>query len=91
MDIAQFEAQLKAEGYQTLATVSQPAGYHMGEHAHPFDACALVTQGEFSITVDGVAKRYVAGQIFRLPAGTVHTESAGGQGVQYRAGRRTQE
>ena len=91
MDLIAFEAQLKTEGYQVLTTVTQPPGYQMGEHAHAFDACALITRGDFSITVDGVARHYATGEIFRLPAGTLHRESAGAQGVEYRAGRRTQE
>ena len=91
MDLPTFEAHLRQEGYQTLATVSQPPGYHMDSHAHPFDACALVLEGEFSLVVDGVRSRYGVGDIFRLPAGTPHSESAGAQGVTYRAGRRTPE
>ncbi len=91
MDLIAFEAQLQAEGYAVVTTVTQPPGYQMGEHAHAFDACALITQGDFSITVGGVARHYATGEIFRLPAGTLHTESAGAQGVAYRAGRRSQE
>lgn len=90
MDIMQFEAQLASKGYQTVTTVTQPPGHRMGEHAHAFDACALIVQGDFTIEVDGVSTLYAAGDIFRLPAGTVHIESTQ-QGVQYRAGRRTQE
>ena len=91
MDLPSFEAMLAAEGFQTVTSVSQPPGYAMGEHAHAFDACALILQGDFTITAAGVATHYGAGDIFRLPAGTVHTESAGPQGVQYRAGRRSKE
>ncbi len=91
MNLSQFEAQLAAEGYPTVTTVTQPPGYHLGEHVHAFDACALITRGDFTITVQGVATRYAVGEIFRLPAGTAHTESAGPQGVEYRAGRRSKE
>jgi quercetin dioxygenase-like cupin family protein len=91
MDVSQFEAQLAEQGYQTLTTVSQPAHYHMGDHAHAFDACALITRGDFTLTVQGVATRYAVGDIFRLPAGTVHSERAGAEGVEYRAGRRSKE
>jgi len=91
MNLPAFEAELQSQGYQVITTVNQPPGYAMGEHAHAFDACALITRGEFSITVQGVATRYAEGDIFRLPAGTVHTESAGAQGVEYRAGRRSKE
>ncbi len=91
MNLSAFEAQLQAEGYTVVTTVTQPPGYQMGDHAHAFDACALITRGDFSITVAGVTRHYATGEIFRLPAGTPHTESAGAQGVEYRAGRRSQE
>lgn len=89
MDVSTFQAQLQAEGYPTPVSVSQPAGYRMDEHAHDFDACALITAGEFSITVKGECRRYGVGDVFRLPAGTLHSESAGEDGVQYLACRRS--
>ena len=89
MDVSTFQAQLQAEGYPTPVSVSQPAGYRMDEHAHDFDACALITAGEFSITLQGECRRYGVGDVFRLPAGTLHSESAGEDGVQYLACRRS--
>jgi quercetin dioxygenase-like cupin family protein len=91
MNLDAFEAQLKAEGYQVITSVQQPVGYVLGEHVHPFDACALILEGDFTICVNGVDHHYAAGEIFRLPAGTPHSERAGSQGVSYRAGRRTRE
>jgi quercetin dioxygenase-like cupin family protein len=91
MNLDAFESQLKAEGYQVITSVQQPVGYAMGEHVHDFDACALILEGDFTITVDGADRHYGPGQIFRLPAGTPHSERAGLQGVRYRAGRRTRE
>ncbi len=91
MDLLHFEAQLASEGYPTVTTVTQPPGYAMAEHAHAFDACALILRGDFTITAGGVATHYREGDVFRLPAGTVHTESARAEGVEYRAGRRSKE
>jgi quercetin dioxygenase-like cupin family protein len=91
MNLDAFEAQLHAEGYQVITSVQQPAGYTMGDHVHAFDACALILEGDFTITVDGVDYHYGSGDIFRLSAGTPHSERAGSQGVRYLAGRRTQE
>ncbi|MES2398510.1 MAG: cupin domain-containing protein [Pseudomonadota bacterium] len=88
MNPQEFESQLKAEGFTTIAPVERPVGYALGEHDHTFDACALITRGDFSLTVDGVATTYEAGQIFRLPAGTPHHESAGPNGASYISGRR---
>jgi quercetin dioxygenase-like cupin family protein len=91
MNLDAFEAQLHAEGYQVITSVQQPVGYTMGDHVHAFDACALILEGDFTITLGGVDHHYGPGEIFRLPAGTPHSERAGSQGVSYRAGRRTQE
>jgi quercetin dioxygenase-like cupin family protein len=91
MDLPAFEAELQSQGYQVVTTVKQAPGYALGDHAHGFDACALITEGAFTITVQGQARHYQKGDIFRLPAGTVHSEYAGPNGVTYLAGRRTEE
>ena len=88
MTLNEFETHLNTEAYGVIVTVDKPAGYNMGTHQHAFDACALITAGEITLTVDGVGTRYAVGDIFRLSAGTPHSESAGAAGVSYRAGRR---
>ena len=87
MDIQEFEVNLKADGY-TTTKVERAVGYAMGEHDHPFDACALITQGDITLVVNGVSTNYAVGQIFRLPAGTLHHESAGPSGVSYVSARK---
>ena len=89
MNPHEFEAGLKAEQYGEITTVDRAAGYALGEHQHPFDACALITAGDITLVVDGTARKYAVGDIFRLPAGIVHLESAGPAGVSYLVGRRT--
>ncbi len=84
----EFEAMLKAEGYTTITPIERAVGYALGEHDHPFDACALITQGDITLTVAGVTTTYAEGQIFRLAARTPHLESAGPSGVSYISGRR---
>ena len=88
MNIHEFEAQLKADHFDEAVPVDRAVGYAMGEHQHPFDACALITAGDITLVVDGVSSRYRAGDIVRLPAGTLHLEAAGPQGVSYLSGRR---
>ena len=84
----EFEASVLAEGYSPVVAVDRAVGYSLADHQHTFDACALITKGEFAITVDGIRRSYKVGEIFRLPAGTVHQESAGPQGASYLSGRR---
>lgn len=83
-----FESALTAEDFQTFATVEKLPGFAMDEHSHPFEACALVTQGSITLVVGEVSATYAAGEIFRLPAGTPHLESASALGVTYRVGRK---
>jgi quercetin dioxygenase-like cupin family protein len=85
----EFEAALAAQGYASAVLVQQPVGYEMGEHQHPFDAFAFITQGEITIEVAGIATSYPAGSTFQLPANTPHKESASNHGVSYLAGRRS--
>ncbi|MES2192735.1 MAG: cupin domain-containing protein [Pseudomonadota bacterium] len=88
MNQQEFESQAMAEGYTTIAPIERAVGYALDEHDHSFDACALITRGDITLTVHGVATIYAAGQVFRLPAGTPHHESAGPTGVSYISARR---
>ena len=90
MNTQDFEAQLKAENFEAGVTVSKPSGYAMDEHAHPFEAWALVTEGNITLRVNGASTTYAVGDMFRLPAGTAHHESAVPAGVTYLVGRKAQ-
>ena len=88
MNTQEFHDELKANRFDPAVAIDRPAGYAMGEHLHPFDACALITAGDFTLVVDGVSTRYGVGEVFRLAAGTPHLEAAGPNGVSYLSGRR---
>ena len=88
MTLIEFEANLQADGYSAGVLVDRKVGYSLADHQHTFDACALITAGEFFISIGGVSRSYKAGDVFRLDAGTVHQEHVGPQGATYVAGRR---
>jgi quercetin dioxygenase-like cupin family protein len=88
MNLSEFEAELQAGHYSAAVTVRREIGYQMAEHSHSFDAFALITLGEITLVVDGVSTCYAVGDVFGLPAGTVHSEGAGTHGVTYLSGRR---
>ena len=88
MNIQEFETQLKTENFNEGVLVSKPVGYTMEEHAHPFEAWALITEGDITLRVNGVSTTYAAGDVFRLPAQMPHHESAAAHGVTYLAGRK---
>ena len=88
MNTQEFHDELKANGFKAAVFINRPVGYALGEHQHPFDACAFVTAGDFTLVVDGVSTRYGVGDVFRLAAGTPHLEAAGPEGASYFSGRR---
>jgi quercetin dioxygenase-like cupin family protein len=88
MQRQEFESQLKAENFDQALLLSKPVGYAMDEHAHPFEAWALIIEGDITLRVHGISTTYAAGDVFRLPAETPHHESAVPHGVTYLAGRK---
>ena len=64
MNTQEFHDELKAKQYDPAIAIDRPVGYAMGEHQHPFDACALITAGDITLVVDGVSTRYAAGDVF---------------------------
>jgi len=88
MDRNSFEARLKAEGYPEIRVNEFEPNRKNAEHSHPFDALALVLDGDITITVDGKATTYRRGDEFSMKAGCRHIEDIGPQGVSYLVGRR---
>jgi quercetin dioxygenase-like cupin family protein len=88
MDPSSFEARLKAEGYPEIRTNEMPPHCHNAEHSHPFDVLALVLEGDITLSVEGSAHTYRAGEQFSMKAGCRHIEDVGSAGVKYLVGRR---
>jgi quercetin dioxygenase-like cupin family protein len=51
-------------------------GEGLSEHAAPFEALVVVTDGQAEISVDGTAYTVEAGETIRLPAGVPHAVHA---------------
>jgi quercetin dioxygenase-like cupin family protein len=88
MNRAEFEKKCATEGYGEIVDRTMEAEQFNAEHAHEFDACVLVIDGEMTIARDGKAEIFRAGDMCTLSAGTIHTEKCGVAGVHYLAGRR---
>jgi quercetin dioxygenase-like cupin family protein len=88
MTLDEFRRDAAAGGFADPVDVTRDPDCVMGDHEHPFDAFALITQGDITLEVAGVQTRYGVGDFFRLPAGTRHAERTGPQGVHYLAARR---
>jgi quercetin dioxygenase-like cupin family protein len=89
MNVQDFEASLRQDGFTELLARQQPPGYFLGDHQHAFDARALVIQGDITLTVAGSVSAYPTGTVFELAAGTLHQEQTGPEGVTYLVGRRS--
>lgn len=87
MDTMEFERKLANDGYSAVLR-ELSAGTVNAEHSHPWDVRALVTKGDITLTVDGAATCYRAGDVFTMAAGCPHHEAVGADGVSYIAGRR---
>ena len=88
MDRDQFTARLQAEGYPEIRENQLEPNRRNAEHQHPFDVLALVLEGQITLTVEGRARTYRAGEQFSMQAGCRHIEDIGPQGVKYLVGRR---
>jgi quercetin dioxygenase-like cupin family protein len=87
LDIAKFEAELSADGYEVVTKSAEPSSV-VEEHTHDFDVSGIVTSGGFEITVAGKATHYGVGDKFTMAAGCRHAEAIDAQGVSFTVGRR---
>ena len=83
----EFEQQMQEQGYE-IALVERPANGSLDLHTHPFEARALVLDGEITIVAEGRTQHCRAGELFQLDANIPHTEVYGPQGVRYVAARK---
>jgi quercetin dioxygenase-like cupin family protein len=87
MDKTEFEATLRREGYRIVNTSVRP-NLVVGNHCHDFDAKLLVLGGEITLTRDNTAVTFRTGDCCEVPAGTMHAECVGPEGVALLSGRR---
>jgi quercetin dioxygenase-like cupin family protein len=88
MEHQEFIDTLRAEGYAEPVLVEREANGQIDDHAHPFEAKALILQGEIRIHAGGEIKIYRPGDVFHLRRDEPHRESYGPDGVSYLSGRR---
>ncbi|MGE0736795.1 MAG: cupin domain-containing protein [Alphaproteobacteria bacterium] len=87
MTQSEFEADLRREGYQVFYGGSR-ANEVLPEHGHAWDARLMVIGGEITLTRDGKAETFRAGDTCMVPANYPHAEHTGRQGVALIIGRR---
>ena len=60
----------------TVTAFAFDSGEGLSEHTAPFDALALIVEGECEISIAGTSHRVKAGQLVGLPAGQPHAVKA---------------
>lgn len=88
MKFEEFSAEEKARGSDEVLVREWAPDHQTPVHDHPFDARALVVQGEFWLTVGEQTRHLQVGDRFELPRGTLHSERYGPQGATFWAARR---
>ena len=84
---AEFEARALSRGCDQVLERRWDPHTELGTHTHPFDASALVVEGEMWLTVDGQTRHLLPGDTFELARGTPHAERYGPNGATYWVGR----
>ncbi len=87
MDRLEFEADLRRDGFSVVNASLKP-NTREANHCHDFDARLYVLGGEITITRDNTPETFRAGQCCEVPAGCMHAEHVGPEGVAYVSGRR---
>ena len=85
---AQFESRLRAQGYNEVLERKWEPGQVIATHTHPFDAQALVVQGQMWLTVGNATAHIVQGGGFEIDRATPHAERYGAEGATFWVARR---
>ena len=88
MERDDFIEMLAREGFQTTVLVERESGASLDDHAHAFEAKALILEGELTLRVDNKDTQYLPGDVFHLRANETHSERYGPEGVCYLVGRK---
>lgn len=89
VNLQAFEAEAVARGYAPLLERRWVPGTTLDVHAHPFDARAVMVEGEMWLTVGSETRHLRAGDTFELDRQVPHSERYGDQGAVFWVARRS--
>lgn len=88
MDTHALEKQLQSEGFSTTYVWQDAPGTCYPDHTHATETAHIILDGEMTLTVQGTAATYRAGDRCDVPAGAVHSARMGKAGCRYLIGER---
>ena len=88
---AEFEAQLRAEGYTEVELKEYAPRPGNGRHRHHFAVKQLVLAGAFIVQQDDAPVTFSPGQVCTVAYGALHDEWIGPTGARVLLGRRFQK
>lgn len=88
IDFKVFEQEAFAVGHDEVLERRWEPNTRLDTHTHPFDAEAVVVQGEMWLTCKGTTRHLRPGDTFKLAHGEAHEERYGVEGATYWVARR---
>ena len=86
---SEFESSAKAQGYDQVLERKWEPGQVVPTHSHPFDARAVVVQGEMWLMVGDATQHIQPGGTFQLERNTPHSERYGSEGAIFWVARKS--
>lgn len=88
MDVDELESKLRDEGFTaTYIWRDAPEAFYP-DHTHARLTAHIVLHGQMTLTVNGKAHTFHAGDRCDVPVGAVHSARMGPQGCQYLIGEK---
>ncbi len=87
-DFDTYRAESLAKGYDEVLERRWAPNTATGVHSHPFEAAAVLVQGELWLEQGAIVVHLVPGSGFELKAGVQHAERYGPEGALFYVARR---
>lgn len=88
MDVSEWESRLRAEGFtSTYVWRDDPEAFYP-DHTHSTVTAHIILDGQVTLTMDGKAHTYHAGERCDVPAGALHSAQMGARGCRYLVGEK---
>lgn len=88
MEVADLESRLRGEGFTHTYIWRDAAETFYPDHTHDKLTAHVILEGQMTLTMNGKAETYRAGDRCDVPAGVVHSALMGPQGCEYLIGEK---